>query len=248
MNIEADLKSAYPNELVDAVLLSYGEIETNFCAGKWKASELDSGHFVEGVRRIIESRLFGSYTAIGHNLPNFHDGELRRYEQANGDESFRILIPRALKSIYGIRNKRGVGHLGPVSPNEMDSLYILGTAKWVLAELLRLASNSTPAQVQEEISRIVERRIPVLWKQGDISRVLDSRWKAREQVLIHLYDQSPQKISDLMNKIEYKNKTNFMKIMKRLHASGLIHLAASEDTLITPLGIVEVERLLNVAR
>jgi len=248
MNIEAELKSAYPDELVDAVLLSYSEIETNFCAGKWKASELDSGHFVEGVRRIIEKQLYGSYTAIGSNLPNFHDGELRRYEQATGDESFRILIPRALKSIYGIRNKRGVGHLGPVSPNEMDSLYILGTAKWVLAELLRIASSSSPAQVQEEISYIVERRIPALWKQGDISRVLDPKWKAREQALIHLYDQSPQKISDLMNKIAYKNKTNFMKIMKRMHDSGLVHLTTSEDTLITPLGVAEVERFLNKSK
>lgn len=243
MELRSELSSVFPEELVDALLDAYVEIETNYCAGKWKASELDAGHFVEAVRRIIEHALFGAYTPIGKSLPNFSDVVLHKYEQASGDDSYRMLIPRTLKSIYGVRNKRGVGHLGPISPNEMDSLLILGTVKWVLAELLRLASNAAPSEVQEAISYIVERNVPLIWKKGDIARVLDPKWKAREQVLIHLYDRSPQKSADLMGKVEYRNKTNFTKILKRLHTSGCIHLTASEDCLITPLGITEVERI-----
>lgn len=129
MNVDAILKSRYPNDVVRVIIDAYREIEGNYILGKWKASELDAGHFVEGVRRALESELFGSFTPIGVDMPKFHDGELKKYEQATGDESFRILIPRALKAVFNIRNKRGVGHVGAISPNEMDATYILYTAK-----------------------------------------------------------------------------------------------------------------------
>ncbi len=248
MDVEKELKAAHPGAVVDAVLQAYDEIESNFCARKWKASELDSGHFVEAVRRIVENVLFGKYTPIGRSLASFNDGELRRYEQAAGDQSYRILIPRALKSIYGLRNKRGVGHLANITPNEMDSTYILATVKWVLAELLRLASQASADHVQAQISQIVERRVPAIWKVGDISRILDPKCTARDQILIHLYDYSPQNISDLMTKIEYKNRVNFLKIAKRLHAAGMIHLVNGQDCLITPIGVVEAENCLAALR
>src|ERR1041385_8521434 len=125
MSIESILKAGHPSDVVDALLTAYKEIESNYALRKWKASELDSGHFVEASRRLIENSLFGNYTPIGQSLPNFNDTVITRYENAAGDESYRILIPRVLKAIYNIRNKRGVGHVGPVSPNEMDSTLIL---------------------------------------------------------------------------------------------------------------------------
>lgn len=107
MNAEDLLKSAYPAELVNALLNAYSEIESNFAVRKWKASELDAGHFVEAVRRVLDHTLFAAYVPIGKSLPNFSDSELKRYEQSSGDESLRLHIPRVLKSIYNIRNKRG---------------------------------------------------------------------------------------------------------------------------------------------
>lgn len=103
MTIEAALKSRYPSDACDALLNAYREIEENFSLQKWKATELDAGHFVEAARRFIEQELFGSHTPIGKSLPTFSDAELKRYENANGDESFRMLIPRVLKSIVSVR-------------------------------------------------------------------------------------------------------------------------------------------------
>jgi len=105
------------------------------------------------------------------SLPNFNDKLLVRYEQAAGDESYRILIPRVLRAIYGIRNKRGVGHLGLISPNEMDATLILYNVKWVVAEILRLESDLQPVETQAAIKEVVERESPLLWKEGSIVRV-----------------------------------------------------------------------------
>src|SRR5688572_15929335 len=133
MNVEVILKGKFPADVVDAVLAAYKEIESNFALRKWKASELDAGHFVEAARRIVDHALTGSHIPIGKKLADFSDAELKRYEQQVGDESYRMLIPRILKSVYNIRNKRGIGHLGSISANEMDATYIMYSAKWVLA-------------------------------------------------------------------------------------------------------------------
>ncbi len=233
----------FPAELVDALLAAFKEIEGNFALRKWKASELDAGHFVEAARRMIDHSLAGVYIPIGRPLANFTDVDLKRLEQLPGDESLRLLVPRALKSIYNIRNKRGVGHLGLVSPNEMDATYILYSAKWVIAEFLRLSSSASPEVVQAEIARIVERRIGVLWKSGDVVRVLSATLPAREQILVHLLDDSPQHRDALQGKIEYRNQTNFRKILGRLHASRLVECSNDGLCQITPRGQSEAEAL-----
>lgn len=244
MTVDKALNSKFPADVVDALMAAFREIENNYALRKWKASELDAGHFVEAARRIIEQSLFGSYVPIGKKLPDFSDAELKRYEQASGDESFRLLIPRALKAIYNIRNKRGVGHLGLVSPNEMDATYIVYTAKWVLAELVRLGSGLSAAETQAAVDAIVERDLGVLWKHEGIVRVMADGMVTREEVLILLYDRSPQTDEELRAAVEYKNETNFRKILSRLHTDRLIEYTRGKPAHITSKGLIEAERIL----
>jgi hypothetical protein len=240
------LKGSYPPEVVEALLAAYVEIESNYALRKWKASELDAGHFVEAARRVIEFKLFGSYTPIGTDLPKFTDGELKRYEQASGghDDEFRILIPRVLKSIYGIRNKRNVAHIGVVSPNEMDATLILYSTKWVLAEFLRQASGMSLPDAQKAVDTIIERHLSLLWKHNGLTRVLHNIG-TREQVLVLLYDESGQTAERLQTAIEYKNGTNFRKILARLHSARLIEHAPDGTCTISPSGLIEAEGIIR---
>jgi hypothetical protein len=245
MSPESILKGTYPPDLVDTLIESYREIEHNYALGKWKASELDAGHFVEASRRMLEHALLGASTPIGKELPKFNEAALKTYEQSSGDESLRILIPRILWSVFGIRNKRGVGHVGPISPNEMDSALILGNVKWVLAEFVRLASGLSPKETQSLIDEIVQRKLGLLWKHGDITRILNPKIPAREQVLLLLYDKSPQKAIDLQSAVEYANPTNFKAIVKNLHSKRFIEFTADTTCIITTAGVVEGERLVK---
>jgi hypothetical protein len=245
MSIAGILKVALPNDLVDALLAAYKEIETNYVHRKWKASELDAGHFVEAVRRVIEHHLFRSYTPLNKQLSQFTDKILQQYEQASGDESYRVLIPRVLRAIYGVRNKRGVGHLCAISPNEMDATLILYNAKWVIAEVVRLKSGLSPTETQREIERVIEPQTTLIWKDGDIVRVLDKSLKAREQVLLLLYDTSPQMAEELRDRCEYKNPANFKKILKRLHRDKFIFLGPDSKCIILPSGVEAAETMIR---
>lgn len=246
MKIRNILKDSYNDEITEAIVDAYLEIESNFVLEKWKASELDAGHFVEAVRRLLELELFGSYTAFSDKLEPFHDGVLTKYEQATGNhDSYRMIIPRTLKAVYNIRNKRGVGHISDVSPNEMDAAFILYSAKWVLAELVRLNSKMSATETQKLMDKIVERKIGLLWKEEDVTRVLDTNLVSKEQVLVLLYDESPRSEDELRSIIEYSNKTNFKKILTKLHRNRLIEYRDNGECLISPTGIEEAEEIIQ---
>ncbi len=244
--VESIIKQAYGDDITNHLLSSFKEIEENFVIKKWKPSELNAGHFVESVRRILEFELSGNYTPYGQNLSNFNDQTIRQYEQAQGHESFRMLIPRTLKSIYNIRNKRGVGHVGPVLPNKMDASFILSSVKWILAELIRLKSNLSPDDTLALINQISDRNIELLWDTDGLRRVLNSKIPAKEQVLILLFDKSPCHIEELRNAIEYKNAPNFRKlVVGKLHGERFIELNQENGICsISPTGTIRAEELI----
>jgi len=238
------LESAYRKEIARNILSSYEEIQNNYLLKKWKASELDAGHFVESVRRAIELELFGSYTPFTKKLSNFNDAVLKKYEKGKGDESVRILIPRILRSIYNIRSKRGVGHIGTISPNKMDSTLILYSAKWVLSELIKLKSNLSIQETQRLVDEIVQRQIELIWETGKIKRVLNTEMPVAKQVLILLLDKSPLHEDKLLNCVEYKNKTNFRKLLNYLHKKRLIESRQDRFCEISRLGVKEAEKII----
>jgi len=241
--IKTQLESKYPSDLVKALIDSYIELKRNFKLGKFKPSELEGGFFVECVRRIIEFELFGTTIPISKKLSIFNDSEMKRYENANGDESFRIHIPRVLKSIYNIRNKRGVGHLSKVSANLIDSTYIVAACDWVMAELLRQVSNLEPDECQRIVDSIVLRKLPIVFEDGDTQRILNIQMSTKDKVLTLLYHNShPIEDKKLFDWIEYSNMSVFkLKVLKPLHKSRFIEYRKNGTCVLTPKGIEYVE-------
>lgn len=239
------LEAGFNKEIAEGIVNSYGEIERNYVLRKWKPSELDAGHFVEAVRRALDLELSGSYLPFTQPLPRFDDNSLKHYEQKVGDESYRILIPRLLKAIYNIRNKRGVAHISNVNPNEMDATLILYAVKWVLAELIRLKSGLSLEETQALLDGIVERQSPLIWKEGSITWVLSPGMKTRDQILVLLYDRSPRTEKELREITEYANPTNFRSILRKLHKEKLVHFGKPGDCNLSPSGINAAEEIIQ---
>ena len=60
-------------------------------------------------------------------------------------DSIRLHIPRALRMVYDIRNKRDAAHLANgIDPNLQDSTLVISVLDWVLAELIRLHHTVSP--------------------------------------------------------------------------------------------------------
>lgn len=243
--IKAILLTKFTNELVDALLDAYIEVVTNYRIEKWKPSELDAGHFVEISRRIIETELFGSSRSLSDSLGSFNQQVLNRYESASGDESYRILMPRVLFSIYCVRNKRGVGHISSISPNKLDATYILNSVKWILAELVRLSGASNPDEAYEVANFILERDVDLIWDDGESFMILDKKLKADQKILLSLYKKDRVDLGELQTLVEYKNKTNFRKVCEKLRSERLIDITADQICKLSPLGVKSAESIIQ---
>ena len=248
IDIKAILKSRYQDDFVDELLKSYKELKDNYYLGKFKPSELEGGFFVECVRRIMEFELFGVSIPIGTSLKPFSDSELNRYASTSGgDEAFRLHIPRVLRSIYNLRNKRGVGHLSKVTPNVMDSTYIVSSCDWVMAELVRNTSTKTPDECQKIVDSLVQRRLSMIFDDGDVQRVLNTGYSKKDQVILLLYHNN-KSISDktLFEWVEYSNFSVFIsQILKPFHKERIIEYKKNGKCVLTQKGIIYAESLIE---
>src|SRR6266487_4360469 len=238
------LEAASNSSLAGHILQTFTELEKNYFLRSWKASALDAGHFVEAVRRFIDHKLFASYTPISKPLSALNDKEIKRLESATGPDSYRFHIPRALLFAYGLRNKRGVGHLSTLSPNYMDASAILATCKWVLAEILRLESTLSFDETVALVDRIIERPLPGIWDTGAVRRILRTDLPIRDQILFLLLHQSPQTEAALRTTTEYRNRAYFRKLLGDLHKQRLIEYAPDGLCTLSPKGHVEAEKIL----
>lgn len=241
MNARDILVGRYPEELIELLVSYFEGIDRNYRLENWKPSELDSGHFVEVARRIIEHELFGTYTPVDKSLGSFSPSVLGKYESATGEESLRIIMPRVLYSMYCVRNKRGVGHVGSISPNKMDATFILSSAKWVLAEFVRISGQAVPDRAHLIINDLTDKHVDIVWSDEETFMILDPRMKAANKVLVALYKEDNIHIELLQQRIQYKHKSNFKKIIKQLEASKLLHWTEQGNCKLSPLGLREVE-------
>ncbi|AZZ94463.1 hypothetical protein EUZ85_28630 [Hahella sp. KA22] len=235
--VRSIIETASDKTLSEHIVNSYMEVERNYFLQSWKTSELDAGHFVESVRRLIELKLHGNYTPINKSLPAFNDSTMLSYINTQGDDSYRIHIPRILISIYGIRNKRGVGHISKISPNHLDATFILSSVKWVLAEIVRLNSSHKPEETLKIVERIINRSIEGFWEQDDIKRILVDGLNLQEKIIFILYATNEVEDQKILSIIECKNKSYFNKTLKKLHNSRLIEHKGNGDCIISPKGI-----------
>src|SRR5256885_6597034 len=105
--IEAQLSASLPAKLVGELLDSHSEAKRNFYLGGLRLSEVEGGRFCEAAFRLLEQAISTAFTPLGTPL----DTE-KLIQRLSGlpktafPDSVRLHIPRALRVVYDIRNKR----------------------------------------------------------------------------------------------------------------------------------------------
>jgi hypothetical protein len=102
-------------------------------------------------------------------------------------------IPRALRLVYDVRNKRDAAHLADgIDPNLQDATMVAGVLDWVLAEFLRLRHNVAPNVAQQTVEQIVTRAVPVIQDFNGFLKVLKPNLAAGDHCLVVLYQRGLQ--------------------------------------------------------
>lgn len=225
-DIKTQLAQVIDAPLVDQLLRTHTELKSNYYLSKHKPSELEGGHFAEVVIRVLQFITTGTYTPLGQTLARFDTRELERYSNlpsATYSDSIRIHIPRAVFAIYGIRSRRGVGHVGgDINPNLSDASFIVAACDWILAELISLYYTSSLEEAQKLVDSIIIRKVPLVQDFNGFLKVLDPRLSVPKQVLVLLYQRGaagasrqelgwwvktdPSNLSTALSRLEYNQK------------------------------------------
>jgi len=246
-----DAFSALPTSLRDDLLDAFNEIVKNYRERRWEPSELNGGKLCEAVYTICKGWLEGStYPARAEKPSRFPDtcwAMANTYSHVPNSRSARILIPRMMMGLYDIRNNRGVGHAGAeVDPNHMDATAVLYTAKWLVAELVRLLHTLSTEEATAIVDALVEREVAWVWTLGNKKRVLKTGMTWKDQTLVLLLTEPGEvKEADLFRWLEHPRLPGLrQKVLNPLHEARLIEYDKRDRTVrLLPPGVTAAEEV-----
>jgi hypothetical protein len=241
--------ASLPAGLRTPLIEEFSAIITNFAEHRWGPAELSGGRFCEIVYTILDGHASGTYPATPAKPRNFVDACRQLETNAGQPRSFQILIPRLLPALYEIRSNRNVGHVGgDVDPDPMDSSAVVAISSWVLSELIRVLHGVTTGEAQQLVDSIAERRLALVWKSGDIRRVLDTSMPLKDQIMILLSSAAGKaNADDVFLWTDYGNRGYFNRLLRQLHANRKIEFNESSGELVLlPPGADYVAKILKV--
>lgn len=243
---EADLLKKLPAGLRSELLRTYSDILRNFRERRWEPAELDGGKLCEVVYTILKGHVDGSYPPSASKPKNML-AACAGLESAptTFPRSVRIQIPRMIVALYEVRNNRSVAHVGgDVNPNHMDAVCVFEMSKWLMCELVRIFHGLSTDEATAAVDSLVERTLPVIWKVGEMLRVLNPDMSMKDKALVLLYQRSgPVDERELVRWVEHSNGTVFRRdVILVAHRGKLLEYnPASRTVQISPLGIRYVE-------
>lgn len=237
-----------PDGLKSPLLDEFRKIINNFMEHRWTASELSGGRFCEIVYTILDGHAKNKFAPAPSKPRNFVDA-CRRLENNSGvPRSFQVLLPRLLPALYEIRNNRNVGHTGgDVNPDLMDSSVVVSIASWILAEMVRVLHGISTEEAQKIVDDLAEKKFPLVWKSGEIRRVLNPNLSLKEQVLLLLCSCSTKiSVNLLYSWTEHKSRSYFNKIIRHLHNNRFIEFYDNKGEIeILPPGAQYIEKFIS---
>lgn len=241
---------ALPDGLRNPLIETFNSILDDFRTSRWEDASAGGGKLCEIVYSIIDGYLRGSFPLKPSKPANLVDA-CRALEKAPpsgkpGDRSVRIHIPRVLPPVYEIRNNRNVGHVGgDVDPNHMDASYVVGAAKWLLAELVRIFHSTDAAAASQIVETIIQRETATVWVIGGKRRVLIPGLTMKDKVVILLHDAGGRATeAELLDWTEHTNPSVFRRdILRPLHKQRLIEYdETTREVHLSPVGYEYIEK------
>lgn len=251
VTIRAGLAKHVDERLVDEVLDAHTEAKRNYHLGGLRLSAVEGGRFCEAVFRILEERCWGKSTPLGKSLDtNGLIEKLANLPAADQPDAVRLHIPRALRMVYDIRNKRDAAHLADdIDPNLQDATLVVSVLDWVMAELVRLYHDVSADAAQRIVEDLVTKTAPVIQDFDGFLKVLNPDLSASDFCLVLLYQRGAQgaTLMDLRAWVRPKMRPNLKRTLDRLvNDKSYVH-SDGQRYVITQAGqrSVESRRLLH---
>jgi hypothetical protein len=248
--IKDSLVPRFPADLVEQLVECYVEQKRNYYLGRMRPNEVEGGRFAEAAYRMLQHAAGVPVTALGVQLDtNTISRTLENTTSA--PDSIRFHIPRTLRVIYDIRNKRDAAHLGDgIDPNLQDSSLVSAAMDWVLAEFVRIACGVSPDRAFALVKAITIRRIPAVEEFGDFLKTLRPSLGPSDRILLLLYHcaDTGATSAELSNWLKPKQRTNLSRTLAQLEYDKDYIVGPGSRYRLTRRGIsaIETRRLVEI--
>jgi hypothetical protein len=244
--VEQGLAKSLDAGLVHELIEAYVEAKRHFYLGGLRLSEVEGGRFCEAAFRLLQIITAGRFTPVGKQLDTEKlIVQLANFPAGSYPDSVRVHLPRALRVVYDIRNKRDAAHLADgIDPNTQDATLVVSTLDWVLAEFVRLYHTVTANEAQQMVESLVTRRAPAVQEFAGFLKVLNPALRAKDSMLLLLYQRGTggATYAELLGWANPKMKANLRRTLAQLvHDQAYVHYDGSKY-LVTESGIRDVER------
>lgn len=243
--IRDGLVAKFDAKLVDELLEAHSEAKRNFYLGGFRLNAVEGGRFCEAAFRLLQQAVYNRFDDIGQQVDSeLLIRQLSSIAVASQPESIRIHIPRALRVVYDIRNKRDAAHLADgIDPNLQDATLVISILDWVLAEFVRLYHVVTADVAQKIVQELVTRTAPAIQDFDGFIKVLNPGLQASDHCLLLLYQVGARgaNLNELRSWSRPEMRANLGRTLSRLcHEKAFVHLDGSRYR-ITITGMKDVE-------
>lgn len=244
--IKIVLKAKFPSNLVEELTDCYSEQKRNFFLGNHRPTEIEGGRFSEAAFRLLEDIAGLPSTPLGTQINT--DGLIRNLQQLPSNaypDSVRLHIPRTLRVIYDIRNKRDVAHLADgIDPNLQDSSFVFAALDWVLAEFIRISGGTTPDDAFHLVRSITVHSIPAIEDFAGFLKTLRPTLGPNDRLLLLLYHRNLNgaTFDELKTWLKPAQRTNAKRDLTKLEHEKDYIIFQKGKYYITRLGILEVQK------
>jgi hypothetical protein len=207
---------------------------------------VEGGRFCEAAFRLLEQITQGTFTPLGTMLNTdklIH--HLEHLPKLSHPDSVRIHIPRVLRSVYDVRNKRDLAHLADgIDPNLQDATMVASNLDWVLAEFIRLYHNVSANEAQKMVVEIVTRAVPAIQDFNGFLKVLKPNLAVSDHCLVLLYQRGPDgcTFKELETWVRPQMRANLSRTLRLLSETKDFAHFDGTRYYITQLGQKEVEK------
>jgi hypothetical protein len=244
--IKQALNSSFPPKLVEELTNSYQEQKRNFFLGNHRPTEVEGGRFSEAAFRLLEYQTTGTFTPIGTQLnTDSLIKQLANLPASSHNDSVRLHIPRTLRVIYDIRNKRDAAHLADgIDPNLQDASLVFSALDWILAEFVRISSSISPDAAFALVKAITVHAIPAIEDFDGFLKTLKPSLGPSDRILLLLYHRGNFGASseELSKWLKPSQRKNLKRTLTQMENEKDFIVSINDKKKITRLGVLEVQQ------
>ena len=241
------LSSKFPEDYVKIIEDEYNELKNSYYSEDKVKVVIHAARFCEIISSLLCFKEFNHRENFNNINFNKNINRLENSQKSNENEEIsRLVIPRVLRSIYTIRNKKKVAHIKKIDTARIDSKLINIAVDWVISQILIIYCNLSDENIikfLEYVSldnyRKVER-----FENGDIM-FNDPKLTIIDKLLFVLADfYNRERISTdvLYMIIKPKKRSYITTYLGRMKTKNLVHIDKNGIKL-TKWGIEEARKI-----